>query len=145
MKVILLKDVPKVGKKNEIKDVADGFAYNSLLPRKLAQIATVEAVDALKRSQEKAEKEHNQAVEEMKKAINDLKAHNLSIQLPANDQGHLFSKFKIEQLKKLFKEKGINFETKYIVPFEFKETGVHAIKVKSDEVSGSFEIEIKAI
>jgi large subunit ribosomal protein L9 len=145
MKVILLKDIPRIGKKNEIKDVADGFAQNALLPKKLAQIATPTAIAALKDSQEKAEQAHTKEIEVMKSAIEELQNHKLVIELPANGQGHLFSKFKIEQLKKLFKEKNITFDAKYITPFEFKEIGTYSIKVKSPQVIGEFAIEIKGL
>ncbi|MEY4440643.1 MAG: hypothetical protein RLY49_269 [Candidatus Parcubacteria bacterium] len=145
MKVILLKDVPKIGKKNEIKDVADGFAQNSLLPRKLAQVATPQAIAALKDAQAKAEQIHTQEIEGIKKAIENLNGHNITLELAANAQGHLFSKFKIEQLKKVFKDKNITFDTKYIVPFEFKEVGIYTIKIKSPQVVGEFQIEIKSL
>ncbi len=145
MKIILLKDVPKIGKKNEIKDVSDGFAQNALFPKKLAQVATPAAIAALKDAQEKAERMHNQEIELMKKSIEDLNAHKIILNLAANEQGHLFSKFKVEQLKKVFKEKNINFDIKYITPFEFKEIGIHTIKVKSPQVVGEFLIEIKGL
>ncbi len=45
MKVILLQDVPKVGKAGEIKEVADGYGRNFLIPKKLAQPATHSAVN----------------------------------------------------------------------------------------------------
>lgn len=145
MKVILLKDVPKIGKKNEIKDVSDGFAQNALLPKKLAQIATPQAIAAIKEAQDRVEQIHAQEISVMKKAIEELNAHKISIELAANEQGHLFSKFKVEQLKKIFKDKGIIFDIKYIVPFEFKEAGIHTIKVKSPQVVGEFDIEIRKI
>ncbi len=145
MKVILLKDVPKIGKKNDIKDVADGFAQNALLPKKLAQIATPQAIAALKDAQDKIAHAHTQQIKELQEAIEELNAHKLIVSLPINNQGHLFSKFKIEQLKKVFKEKNISFETKYIVPFEYKEVGVYTIKVKAPFANGQFEIEIKGL
>lgn len=145
MKVILLKDVPKIGKKNEIKDVSDGFAQNALLPKNLAQIATPQAIAAIKEAQERAEQMHTQEVSLMKQAIETLNQHKISIELAANEQGHLFSKFKVEQLKKIFKEKNISFDTKYIIPFEFKETGIHIVKIKSPQVIGEFQIEIKKL
>jgi large subunit ribosomal protein L9 len=145
MKVILLKDVPKIGKKNDIKDVSDGFAQNALLPKKLAQIATPAAIQALKDSQEKIEKAQTREIDSMKEAITKLQEEKIKVELPANGQGHLFSKFKIEQLKKIFKEKNINFDIKYIVPFEYKEVGVYTVKIKSPQLSGDFTIEIKGI
>ena len=44
MKVILLSDVKGTGKKGEMHEVSDGYARNFLLPRKLAQPATTQAV-----------------------------------------------------------------------------------------------------
>lgn len=56
MKVILSKDVPGTGKAGEVKDVADGYARNYLIPRKLAIAATANAlqtVEAKKASEQK--------------------------------------------------------------------------------------------
>ncbi len=145
MKVIFLKDVPKIGKKNDVKDVADGFAQNALLPKGLAQIATPQALNALKTKQEQALKAETVQIETMKNAILQLQNEKIVVQLPSNAQGHLFSKFKVEQLKKIFKEKGIMFDIKYIVPFEFKEAGIFVVKVKSPWLVGDFNIEIKAL
>ena len=39
MQVILLKDVVKLGKQGEVKNVSDGYAMNFLMPRKLAEVA----------------------------------------------------------------------------------------------------------
>lgn len=62
MKIILLKDVPKVGKRGEIKNVSDGYARNFLFPKKLAEIATLKTETESKALQERAtieqEKKH---------------------------------------------------------------------------------------
>jgi len=47
MKVILNKDIPKVGKKYEVKNVADGHALNFLIPHGLAVAATAGALKKL--------------------------------------------------------------------------------------------------
>ena len=40
MEIILLQDVDKVGKKGDVANVAEGYARNFLLPRKMAEMAT---------------------------------------------------------------------------------------------------------
>ena len=44
MKVVLLKDIKGVGKKNDIKTIADGYALNFLIPQNLAEVATAQAL-----------------------------------------------------------------------------------------------------
>ena len=48
MKVVFNEDVRGQGKKGEIKEVSDGYARNYLLPRKLASVATPDAINAIK-------------------------------------------------------------------------------------------------
>ena len=47
MKVILLQDVRKIGRKHEVKDVSDGYARNFLFPAKLAEPASPGALKKL--------------------------------------------------------------------------------------------------
>ena len=104
MKVILLKDVKGTGKKNEVKDVSDGYARNYLLPKKLAVPAdntNMKELNEKNKSKElKAQKEYEAAVELGKK----MEELNVVIYAKAGDGGRLFgsitSKDIAEQIKK---------------------------------------------
>lgn len=65
MKVILLKDVPNVGRKEQIVEVSDGYGQNFLIPRKLAVLATSGALNNLKN-------EHDKRVQALKDKVKDL-------------------------------------------------------------------------
>ena len=104
MKVILLKDVKGTGKKNEVKEVSDGYARNYLLPKKLAVPAdntNMKELNEKNKSKElKAQKEYEAAVELGKK----MEELNVVIYAKAGDGGRLFgsitSKDIAEQIKK---------------------------------------------
>lgn len=88
MKVIFLKDVPK-GKKGEIKEVADGYARNFLLPQGLALLATPSAMKTAKAlSEEKADREARQR-EELSKIAQDLEGKELHFKAKAGAKGRL--------------------------------------------------------
>jgi large subunit ribosomal protein L9 len=60
MKVVLLENLDKGGKKGEVIVVADGYAINHLIPRKLAKVATPEAlkeIEAIRQAEEKQQAE----------------------------------------------------------------------------------------
>ena len=104
MKVILLKDVKGTGKKNEVKEVSDGYARNYLLPKKLAVPAdntNMKELNEKNKSKElKAQKEYEEAVE-LGKKMEDM---SVTIYSKAGEGGRLFgsitSKDIADQLKK---------------------------------------------
>ena len=90
MKVIFLKDVGGVGQKGTVKEVADGYAFNHLIPNGLAKQATVEAMADHNRRKEidaKVSEEKNAIIFANLKAIEGKK---FTLKARANERGHLF-------------------------------------------------------
>jgi large subunit ribosomal protein L9 len=90
MKIILTKDIKKIGNAGDVMKVADGFARNYLLPRKLAIVATknnISRIETIKKEAELAKLE----VENKYKAIAlKLADVELSFIRKADENGHLF-------------------------------------------------------
>src|SRR5258708_2520757 len=91
MKVVLLKDVPKIGKKHEVRNVADGYAINFLFPQRLAQPATPKLLAEIEQLglKNKAQAEINSAL--FAKHLKTLEEKPIVIFGKANEQGHLFA------------------------------------------------------
>ena len=91
MKVLLLQDVKAVGRKGDIKQVADGYALNNLLPRKVAIEATPAIV--LKHEAEvKAKEAHDNVQRELaRETFQSLSQKPLVMKVNSNDKGHLFA------------------------------------------------------
>ncbi len=88
MKVIFLKDAPK-GKKGEIKDVADGYARNFLIPKGLALPATPAAIKAAQNQfEEKAQRQARER-EELNRIIQELEGKELYFKAKAGAKGRL--------------------------------------------------------
>jgi len=69
MKVIFLADVPNVGKKDEVKNVSDGYAVNFLLPRHLAIAASDTAVNELETRRRKITNDAERDLREQKSLV----------------------------------------------------------------------------
>ena len=92
MKVLMLTDVAKVGRRGSIVDVADGFALNSLIPGRKAIAATKEAVAKHRAAEERARGEkaaHDALVESALRGIADSV---VDVSAKANEIGYLFGK-----------------------------------------------------
>jgi large subunit ribosomal protein L9 len=90
MKVILMTDVPALGHRGETRDVANGYARNFLLPRKLAvpaSPANLKNVEHLKR--QRAKEEHR-ALEAAQAAAGRIEALTLSVTARASEDGRLY-------------------------------------------------------
>jgi large subunit ribosomal protein L9 len=91
MKVIFLKDVPRVGKRNDVKEVGDGYANNFLFPQKLAIPATAVAVAELNRRKQEVEIQKEVQEDLLERNMQEIKGKVLHIKGKADDKGHLFS------------------------------------------------------
>ena len=148
MKVILLKDVPKIGRKYEIKEVSDGYARNSLFPKKLAEQATKEVIakaEALqKQSKEKVELNRARAQE----LFSRLKDGEVVVRVKANEKGHLFKGVTtsdiIGPLRSMLGDTQFP-EDALIVAKPIKETGTHTIPLALFGEKGSAVVKIEAI
>jgi len=147
MKIILLKDVPNVGKKYEVKDASDGYALNYLIPRKLAEVATPGAVKnvELRRKQGIQQQEIDKNL--LTKTLESLKGVKITLNEKANEKGHLFAQVHREEVIKALKEqKGIELAEEMIdMEHPIKETGEHKISIKIDKKTAEIILEILPI
>ena len=131
MKIILLKDVPKVGRKFEIKDVSEGYATNMLFPKGLAMIATPQAVQKIQLETSKNESEKKIQGDLLLKNLESLKELQLTMTEKANEKGHLFAGVTKEMiLAEIFKKVRLNIDPDSVI-FEkpIKTVGEHTITI----------------
>lgn len=135
MKVILLQDVAGVGRKGDIKNVSDGYAGNFLLPKKLAQIATLNALVVAEKWKKQTEQDREIQKNILEKNINGLKELKVEIKAKANEKGHLFSIIHQDEISKILKEKyHLDIPPKIIeIPKPIKDLGSHTIKAKHQD------------
>ncbi|MEK9175083.1 MAG: 50S ribosomal protein L9 [Patescibacteria group bacterium] len=149
MKVILLKDVVGVGKKSDLKNVADGHALNFLLPKKFAIEATPHAIKEFERinAHKVLAKEETDKYFETIKAI--LENKILNIKKRADDKGGLYAaisaKDVISSMREL-KSAGLNKIKDNMVIFShpIKTIGAHNISINIGNKSLSVQIEVIA-
>lgn len=131
MKVILLQDVKKVGKKGEVINASDGYATNFLFPRKLAQEATDANLHILNN---KISNERKKKLEEMEAAQNlakELKGKEIKITSKTGDGGKLFGAITNKDVAALIKKQyGVEIDKKKIVMDTIKVAGGYEIEVK---------------
>lgn len=143
MKVIFNADVKGKGKKGELKDVADGYARNFLIPKGLASEATADNINTMK-LQKKA---HDAQVEREKaeaRAISEkLAASQIVIKANAGESGKLFGAVTSQEIADAIKEQaGIEIEKNKIVTGDpIKAFGTYTLKAKLGyEISGNINL-----
>src|ERR1035437_1301154 len=98
MKVIFLQDVPKVGRKHDVKEINDGYVMNFLIPRKMAVLATPSAVAELEKRKKNIEIEREVQTDLLMKNLEEIKGKVVVIKGKANPKGSLFKAIKAEEI-----------------------------------------------
>ena len=145
MKVILLKDVAKLGKKYEVKSVSDGHAINLLIPQGLVTIATPHALKTLEVEKSRMEAEHKIQGELLAQNIKTLSEVVLKIAGKANAKGSLFAGLHKEAIAaELAQQTRLNVSPSFIqLDHPIKELGEHMIEVKAGGKSAKFKVIIE--
>ncbi len=112
MKVILQKDVPSLGKKGELKEVAPGYARNHLLPRHLAVEATPQRLKEWEQKKEVLQAEAQRQEEEARSKAARLAGLELVFKMPAGEGGRLFGSVTPADLAAKLSEAGFNLDKK---------------------------------
>lgn len=115
MRVILLDDVPKVGRRGEVRDVSDGYARNYLIPRKLALAATagqLNNLEHLKRQQEAKAARVRADAEALRARIEALVYEP---RRQASEEGKLFGSVTAQDLAEFLESQGVRVERRRIL------------------------------
>ena len=135
MKVILLQDVKKMGKKGDVIEASDGYARNYLFPRKLAEEATANALHVVNAKKENERKKKLAELEAAQKLAAELKGKEVTINAKAGDSGRLF--------EAINSEFNLSIDKKKVVVNTIKVAGTYEVEVKLyPEVSTKMKVNI---
>ncbi|OGI76413.1 50S ribosomal protein L9 [Candidatus Nomurabacteria bacterium RIFCSPHIGHO2_02_FULL_42_19] len=147
MKVIFLHDVPRVGKKYDVKEVNGGYAVNFLLPRRLAEAATVKALLELERRQKEITIEREVQENLLIKNLEEIKGKVVHIKAKADEKGHLFAQVhKKEIVDSMKTEHRADINPEFIVLEKpIKAVGEFDVPVKLKDKKSSFKLVVEKI
>ena len=147
MKIILNQDVSKVGKKYEVKNVADGHALNFLIPRGLAMAATAGALKKLEIAKTMVAVEKKVQEDLLLKNLKSLDGARIEIVEKANDKGHLFAGLHKEQIiPEIKKQTGLDVLPEFLILEKpIKEIGEHSLEIKIQDKTAKFVVVVKGV
>ncbi|MFC1587339.1 50S ribosomal protein L9 [Planctomycetota bacterium] len=138
MQVLLRHNIEKLGNRGDIIKVKDGYARNYLIPQGLAITASAGAVKQFKFERRKLEKEEDLRLEGLKATFEQLGNFELTMEMKANEEGHLFGAVTDAMICKALNDAGFEVGEKQVkLEQPIKELGIYKIPV-------SFEGEVRA-
>ncbi len=146
MKVILIEDLPSLGKAGDVVQVAEGYGRNFLIPKKKA----LEAIPAnLRRLEQQRDSFLSKATKEKQKAVElAAKIEELPCTLarPAGESEKLFGSVTAMDLQKVLEEQGISLDRRKIhLPSPIKAIGTYTIPVKlHPDVTAQLKVNVVA-
>lgn len=146
MKIILLQDEKKLGKKGDIIDANDGYARNYILPKKIGVEATPKNMNDLKLQKANEEKNAKEQLEAARAFAAELETKQVVVKIKAGEGGKAFGSVSSKEIAAAFKEQH-NLEVdkkKMILPESLKNFGVYEVAIKlHPQVTGKFTVKVQ--
>lgn len=135
MKVILQKDIARVGKKFEVKDVPSGHAMNYLIPQNLAVPATDGELKKLAAMEEKVTAEHKEKEAAFTALLEKVENEDIRIEAKENEKGSLFQAVREADIAAQISEQtGLSVSEDMIsLDTPLKQSGEHTIALVSGD------------
>tara|TARA_B100000886_G_scaffold108646_1_gene72667 strand:- start:702 stop:1151 length:450 start_codon:yes stop_codon:yes gene_type:complete len=131
MKVILKENIEKLGFKDEIVDVKNGFARNFLIPKNKAVIATENAIKVLNEKLRQQESRLNEEIENANKTVEELSKLSIVIKSKLQEDGKkLFGSISSKQLVDEIGKQGIEIDRKFVKLSSIKEIGSYTAEIR---------------
>jgi len=146
MKVILLEDVKKLGKKDQIIEVSNGYANNFLIPRHLAVQYTPRSLEILEKQKEDARLLEEQKKEEAIKTAALLEGITVEFKAKTGKDGKMFGTISTKQIEeKLQKEFNITIDKrKFVENYSIDYIGYATLKIELYKgVIGNIKVKIE--
>lgn len=145
MKVILLKDVKSLGKKDDVVEINDGYARNYILPRKLGIEASSKNMNDLKLQKANQEKIAQEQLEKAQALAKEMEGEEVILSIKAGEGGRTFGSISTKEIAQGYKEQcGREVDKKKIVlPEAIKSFGVFEVAVKlHPKVTGKLKVKV---
>jgi large subunit ribosomal protein L9 len=131
MKILLLKDVYKLGRAGDVKRVADGYGRNYLLPQGLAVLATPGALKLAESIREEAGARRRELNQEMGSVAERLKDQVLTFQARASETGKLYGSITTQMMAEALSQKaGVEITRRQIDAQPVRALGEHSVHVR---------------
>jgi len=143
MKIILIKDVEKLGKKYEIKEVSSGYARNYLIPKDLAIQASEKLLKWAEAQREKEEKKADEKLKKVSEFVSAIDGLEIEITVKVGKEDQLFEKINQQKILEGLKELGFEIKKSQIeLEKPLEELGEFPVKIKFEH---NLEAEVKII
>lgn len=144
MKIIFLKDVKKQGKKNEIKEVSDGYAMNFLIKKGLAIAATPSNVEKVSKELTEKKLENHLLVQELKDVKKKLEQEKIEFLVKVGEQERMFGQISTKQIKAELNKLGYSIEkTNIKLDHPITSLGIHNVDIElHKEVTATIKVKV---
>lgn len=145
VKVILLQNVPRVGQKFDVKDVAAGYATNFLYPNRLAELATPAKEAQLAKKRDEIDAARARHVGALSAAVSSLDGTTITIKAKADNKDHLFKKLRTEDIAGALPKIGDKAFPAEAIALDapIKTLGEHSIEVAGGDAKATFTLHIE--